>query len=229
MKNRKIKILKSKRFALALALAAVASLGTGCGQQAYDETDGGTSSTSSGGSTPIPTYTGTSIPSPTPTTTTTNGSPNYSFHFQVQGTGYASQIGGGGMQVSTDTVLSISVTAGNGLQLPGTGYTVGFNCEMFNIKVGNDSQTAFVKKSNYTDFMLLYGYMSYDPCESANTTWTADFSSSLSPGHGAVNIQVNGTQYDNCRLNGDVYDGGCGMSSVYSTHLVDGFLQVTTD
>jgi hypothetical protein len=233
--NMKKEILKTKSkysaIALTLALATMAALTCGCGQQAYSEGTVGGGTTITGGG--ITTTTGTNgnnpLVNPIATTTTSNGSPNYSFHFQTTGSGNASQVGGGSMAISTDTVLRVSMTAGNGLPLAGTGYTVGFNCEQFNIKIGNITQTAFVKKNNYSDFMLQYGYMSYDPCAGAQTTWSYDFSGALGPGHNSLNIQINGTQIDNCRLYSDPYDGGCVMAAQYSSYASDGYIAVTTD
>lgn len=246
MKNNKTKIFKSKRFALALALLTVAALGSGCGQQAYDENTGnaggtsGSTGSSTGGTTT--TTTSTSGTTPTVTTTNTNSSPNYSFHFEMTGQGTATQVGGGSLTVSTDTVLQVSVTAGNGIPLAGSGFTPGFNCEMFNIQVGDVQETAFVKKQNYTDYPLMYEFEFSDPCQNAQTTWTYDFSSALAPGHSNVPIVINGAQYDNCRKldagsnyyylytgTPAVEVGGCPMDTVYSSHTVDGFIQVTTD
>ena len=237
MKTNQKPIRKSNRLTLVLALAAVAALGSGCGQQAYNEagTAGGTTGTPSTGTTGTGTtsgITGTTTPNPIATSTTTNSSPNYSFHFETTGQGNATQVGStGAMRVTADSVLQVSVTAGNGMQLGTTGYTVGFNCEQFNITVGSLTETALVKKANYTDWMLEYGWMSYDPCEYASTTWSYDFSPALSVGRSeSLAITINGMQTDNCHANGYPDDGGCGMTSVtLSNYSVDGFISVVAD
>jgi hypothetical protein len=226
--------LKSKRLALALALAATGALVSGCGQQAYSENGSSTpTGTPDGSGNPTGTGTGTApgypYPTPTATTTNSNSSPNYEFHFETTGTGQAQQVGGGAMTVSTDSTLQVSITAGNGMPLNGTGYSVGFNCQQFTIRIGNVTTTAFVKKQNYYDFAFYQGYMSYDPCANAPSTWTYDFSSALSPGHGPETITISNMYIDNCRLYGDPYDGGCGLAAAYSSYQVDGYIAVTTN
>lgn len=224
-----MKKLRSVRQALpnrhVLALALVAILAPGCGQQTPNNV--GTTATVAATST---------AGAPTGSLTTgSNGSPNYDFHFQITGSSNAEQVGGGSLEVSTDTVLSLSLTAGTFLQINGaSGYqSSAYNCQAFTIKVGNVVQQAFVKKTNYTD---IYASDWQDPCANAPTTWTGDFSAALGPSHGPVSITINNAQYDNCRVytyNGAVYsdptDGGCPLSSLYSTHTMDGFLAVTTD
>jgi hypothetical protein len=204
-------------------LGILGALTGGCGQSPDLTLGAGAVATP----TPYPSYT------PPPTVA---GSPNYSFHIEEEAGGNAYPVSGGSnLQITTDTTLTITLMAGYGVPVnDGSGYTYGFNCEQFDIIVGNVSKTAFVKKQSYTDVPLEKGWMNYDPCEFAQTSWTGDFSAALGPGHQTVTIQVSNGMYDNCRLFDSgyfegIYFGGCVLSQVFSSHLVDAFLYAFTN
>jgi hypothetical protein len=231
MMNRKTENQKAKRFQVALAAAALAVLISGCGQTAYQEAGnnggnggggntggnggGGTGGGNTGGGNTGGTNGG-----------TTNSVPTATYSFKMTGSGNAVTTTGGSMNVSTNTLLKVAVSTGQHYGINGaSGYTVGFNCEQFTVTVLGESQTVFVKAPNYVNYYTPYN----DPCASAQTSATLDFSDRLGPGHNSVTIQVSNAMYDNCRLYNDPYNGGCPMTSVYSTHTVGGQLQVFTN
>lgn len=151
--------------------------------------------------------------------------PNYAWHFKITGSGTAAATNGAALKVQTDTTIKVRIQAGDGLPMQPGGYSIGFNCELFRVTVGTVTKTAFVKKQSYQS-------VQNDPCVGASTTWASDFSNTLAPGHGDVSIKINGAMYDNCRLQGGYgpYYGGCGpLTTVYSTHPVDGKLDVFTN
>jgi hypothetical protein len=219
----------SKPAATLLAIAGLASISVaaGCGQAPGVPTVGTGSTTTTTTTTP---QSGGTVGS---TTSPYGSSPNYDFHFGVTGSGTATQVGGGGLTVATDTLLQVTLTAGDGGQQVGnTGFTAGFNCEKFNIKVGTVTQSVFVAVPGYQDYMFAANG-DVDPCYGAPTSFSYDFSSALGTGHtGSVNIIINSAKYDNCRTDNQPDYGGCGSSSltsVYYTDSVDGYLQVFTD
>jgi hypothetical protein len=145
-------------------------------------------------------------------------SPSDEWHFKITGHGSATSTDGRSLKALTDTTLKVRIKAG-------AGGSFGFNCELFRVTVGNMTKSAFVKKTNYQA-------PPSDPCAGAATSWTADFSNALAPGHGDVSIQIDGAMYDNCRLQGGygAYYGGCTpLIDVYGTHTVDGNLEVFTN
>lgn len=205
--------------------ATLAALAIGCG----------------GAPTTVPPLATTTQPGSTPTapvgstTSLPSGNPNYSFHVQEQGQGNAAPAGssnGGTLSVKANTSLIVAMTAGDGVAFQSG--TVGFNCESFNVTIGGVTQQAFVKKQSYEDVPLANGWMSYDPCENAQTTWVYDFTSALASGGSTLTITVGSAQFDNC-ASLDAYDfsgvyyGGCAMSNVGLAYAVDAFLQVYTD
>lgn len=230
MRNKKIEITASKRMRFVLALSAITIMASGCGQQAYreDGEDDGQSLVGGGGSI-LPGNGGVVDPVSGVATVgdpLANANSDYSWHFKVTGSGYGTPIGSSGpMHVIVDNKIKIRITAGDGLPLSGSGWSIGFNCEKFTVKVGNVTKTAFVKKTSYQS-------VPNDPCASAGTSWTGDFSGAFDTGGGEANVVISNAYYDNCRLQGGYgpYYGGCGpMTAVYSTHSVDANMEVFVD
>jgi hypothetical protein len=162
-----------------------------------------------------------------------NANADYSWHLKSTGSGYGSPIGGGSMHIIVDSKVKIRITAGDGLPLSGSGWSIGFNCQKFTVKVGNITKTAFVKKANYTDMPLQNHWMTFDPCASAGTSWTGDFSAAFNNGAGETDVIVSNAYYDNCRQfdpsGWGPYYGGCSMSALYSGHSMDTNMEVFVD
>jgi hypothetical protein len=194
---------------LAASLGAMAFAAIGCGKSPSSAGGTATDTGVPGGDASVPSGT----------------VPQFSKRFKITGGGTAVPLSSGSLKVTTDSLLTVRISAGQGLPLSGGyGQSVGFNCELFHVTVGNITKPAFVKKAGYPAG-------AGDPCAGATDTWTADFSHALSPGHGDVPILINGPLYDNCRLTGGygVYVGGCPLTTVYQTHSVDGLVEAFTD
>jgi hypothetical protein len=204
---------------LTLAASLAVSAGTGCGQTPLaDPSDPSLPAPGTGsGIVPDP---GFEIPA--------GMVPSDEFYFKVFGQSLATQENGAQIVVSTDTQLLLALEAGQGLPLGG--FTIGFNCEWFRIRVGGVARLAFVKKASYP----FLNWPNYDPCAAAKTTWADDFSTALTPGHGPITIKIDQAQYDNCAGYDrpgfvGVNNGGCVLHSVYPSHGITGYLKAYTN
>jgi hypothetical protein len=143
--------------------------------------------------------------------------PAISEDFQIQGHSGTYQRSG----INTDSRLLVTVRAGFPTVIPGTGFTAGFSCVRYRVRVGSKTMTAFVTNSGQN--------VTFGPCAGARTFVTLDFSDQLYPGHPAMTVRISSPEYDNCRLYGNVYGSGCPITAVYSTHVVTGSIEVQTD
>jgi hypothetical protein len=231
-------------------LSLITGVTSGCGQTAYNEGTGGTPAASTGNVWDS----GTGAVDNTVTSITDSiagvvKSTNQTFVIKGAASGTTSQ----SFSIKTDSALKIVVSAGSAQKLGSTGYTVGFNCQRYQISALGSTQEAFVLRSGYTPSS------SADPCYDAKKSVTLDFSELLTTGHGAVTVSVTNGEYDNCRR-APTYDapfcgsycpfitysypytnmvwaeyGGCQMSSLYypgngtAAHTIAGKLTIVTN
>ncbi len=148
--------------------------------------------------------------------------PSISEDFEIEG-GNGSFTKSG---IYTDSVLKVTVTAGQPTTVPGTGYTAMFSCLKYKVTVGTKSYTVFVSNT---------GSAGWGNCYGAVTSKTLDFSDQLYAGHPRMSVKVSNPMYDNCRLYGNIYGTGCPLTSVYNQtsthrgHIVTGNLEIHTD
>jgi hypothetical protein len=230
----KIEFSKPMRARLALALLAITVAAAGCGQQVVREDDA--TSSASGGTTTV---------LGNGTTTVSNGvtsvvdstldglDPNYSFHVETKGSANGiNMISGHNLGFTVNSVIKVRVKAGDGnIQLGGSGsgygYSYAFNCQKFTVTIGNITKPVFVKKANYA--------ASYnDPCASAVTEWTGDFSLATSTGQHDQTLIVSGMQTDNCARwdpsGYGPYYAGCPIAAVTnSNQIYDAYIEIYTD
>lgn len=228
MRNRPIKFKKAIRVSMTLGLLSLSAIIVGCGSTAYREGVDNTGGASTGpGTAPVTPTTGAGTGTSGGTTTTTNtqvATANFSYTFQLTG-GQATTMTSSAtnpvpMRVSTDTLLRVKVRAGNPVTFQTAGWAVGFNCQRFTVTVEGQSLEAFVLRQGYTPTVAS------DPCFSAESVATLDFSGRLSPGHGAITLEASGAQYDNCHYYNEPRAGGCPVHQVYSTHRIEGKFEI---
>lgn len=212
---------KSFKKTQAMTILAVGALALqACGGAPYSEISSiGGSSTTSTGSGSTSTGTGSGTPSTgggtTPAPSDPNLLPPISHAFSNQGVTSTSI-----SDIVTDNKLAVTVKLGQPSNIPNTGYTAAYRCARINVTVANQTQTVFVSNTG-ADITE-----SYDPCSGAKKSQTVDFSSRLTTGHGAMSVAIQNVAYDNCRLYGNVYGSGCFLTTVYSTHVINGTIDV---
>jgi len=166
-------------------------------------------------------------PTPTPTTTSTGGLPPLTYTFSLTGPG-GSQDTYTTPSITTDSILKVRVTAGPAGQLSAAGvaysnFSSTYNCISYT--VGAIGQTADTGALNV-------GYQYSALCPNAQSSAVLDFSGRLTPGHGAVKVQVSSARYDfycNLLMQGWVYGTYqmfCPLHTVYKNHTITGSLSI---
>jgi hypothetical protein len=210
-------------------LILMASSLSACGGQAYRE-NGGTPTNTTGnipGSSSGPTTPTTTGSDPTVVGTVDNTIPMQSEEFTLAGTttppNGSTRPGPMTHTISgiiTDNRLRVVVSGGPAQPFSGGGFTVGLNCLQVRVTVNGSSQTAFVTNTGSPG----YGY-----CNGAVASQTLNFDGQATPGHGAMSVTIDNPMYDNCRLYGNIYSGGCPITAVYWSHQVDVKVGVQTN
>ncbi len=224
-------VKEKSRLAGAATVAVTALMTTllfaqGCGKSSADST-----TTASTGATFV--GSGTSI-TPTPSSTTTSSTnPAYTYSFTETGIGGTSATYTT-PAILTDTVLQVTVTAASAGALSlATGYsnfTANYGCISYNVTVLGQTMTTNILSPN----------PGYDEnCPEAASSQMLDFSSRLTPGHGAVTVEISNPAYDfYCQMwesgypgiyNPYTYNDYCPLRAVYKTHTVAGSLSIAVD
>ncbi len=118
-------------------------------------------------------------------------------------------------RVSTDRTLKIKVTpqSAPNMTIPGyTNWVFPYGCVQLTVSVNGMTQTTQVLKVG----SVQQGGTS--ACANAPTEQTLDFTNAMT-GSGSALVSISNPQYDNCRAQWPL-NYGCGMSAVWSNHLV---------
>ena len=170
----------------------------------------------------------------TPTDTSGNTNPPLAFSFSLNGRDTSGTVipAWKSAAISTDNLLKIKITPGaaGGLNVPGSGYVANYGCISYDVKVLDQMIT--------TSTLAVNGGSS--ACPGAPTSQILDFTSRLTPGHGALQVQVSNPRYDfycvSCYTFPwffNAYQYGCNMycplRPLYKNHTAAGSIKVQVD
>lgn len=168
-------------------------------------------------------------PAPLPTTSTNNLLPPVQESFTVTGSGGTNPTYS--VTVDTDNLLQVQITAGAATNvIPGSNFSANYGCVTYNVTALGQTVT--------TNTLGVNGGNSI--CPNAPSSQTIDFSSRLTPGHGAVAITVSASGYDfycqGCLMDPALYDAYpygpyscsmyCPLHTVFKNHGVTGTISV---
>ena len=136
-----------------------------------------------------------------------------------------------GGNVSTESILKVTLTLNPQMAVQGTGYTAAVGCVRLRVKALGYTKTVVVKTESPSS-VYAFGAVESSVCKNASANPELDFSSYLnSSGNSNITFEVSNAEYDNCRLYGGygIYYSGCPLTSVYRTHEVSVNLQIHTN
>lgn len=248
--------MKNGKFSLVASVAGMMILTSACGAQKYSTgaADSLTSGSSTNPYTVVPTPVPSILPTPVPSSTPTNLLPPETYSFKVNGPNGAikSQVF---PATSTDNILKVTVITNSYGSVEGSNQSVGYNCVQYNVTVRPQGATS--GGSTKQAFVSLTGQPGTGKCQGALAQPVLDFSSTLTTGHGAMEVSIAATNSDNCRkyhwnnyygwiygapTDYETYYGqvsnpvvygigyaGCSLDVIYDTYNVVGSVQIHTN